>query len=56
MKKLLETALVKVGVLFAREDIDPVDLPTVLEGLAQARRGEYASATEVEAAFRAFDS
>jgi hypothetical protein len=38
------------------EDIDPVDLPAVLEGLAQAKRGEYASAADVEAAFRRFES
>jgi len=38
------------------EDIDPADLPAVLEGLAQARRGEYASVADVEAAFRRFES
>jgi len=38
------------------EEIDPADLPAVLEGLAQAQRGEYASAADVEAAFRRFDS
>ena len=37
------------------EPIDPAHLPTVLEGLAQARRGEFASDAEVEAAFRRFD-
>jgi hypothetical protein len=38
------------------EDVDPADLPAVLEGLAQAKRGDYASAADVEAAFRRFDS
>ena len=37
------------------EDIDPTHLPDVLEGLAQAKRREFASDAEVEAAFRRFD-
>lgn len=37
------------------EKIDPEHLPAVLEGLAQARRGEFASDAEIEAAFRRFD-
>jgi hypothetical protein len=37
------------------EDIDPAHLPDVLESLAQARRREFASDAEVEAAFRRFD-
>jgi hypothetical protein len=37
------------------EPIDPADLPHVLEGLAQMRRGEFATDEEVEAAFRRFD-
>jgi hypothetical protein len=37
------------------EDIDPAHLPDVLEGLAQARRRQFASDAEVEAAFRRFD-
>ena len=37
------------------ERIDPRDLPSVLNGLAQAKRGEFASDAEVEAAFRRFD-
>jgi hypothetical protein len=36
------------------EDIDPAHLADVLEGLAQARRGVFASEAEVEAAFRRF--
>jgi hypothetical protein len=37
------------------ESIDPTDLSAVLEGLAQARRREFATEAEVEAAFRRFD-
>jgi hypothetical protein len=37
------------------EAIDPAHLPSVLEGLAQAKRREFASDGEVEAAFRRFD-
>ncbi len=39
----------------AAEEIDPRHLPDVLEGVAQARRGEFATEAEVEAAFRRFD-
>jgi len=38
------------------EIIDPAHLPAVLEGLAQAKRREFAGDTEVEAAFRRFDT
>jgi hypothetical protein len=37
------------------EPIDPAHLPAVLEGLAQAKRRQFATDTEVEAAFRRFD-
>jgi hypothetical protein len=37
------------------EDIDAAHLPAVLEGLAQAKRREFATDAEVEAAFRRFD-
>lgn len=37
------------------EDIDPAHLQDVLESLAQAKRREFASDAEVEAAFRRFD-
>jgi hypothetical protein len=37
------------------EDIDPGHLSAVLEGVAQARRRQFASDAEVEAAFRRFD-
>ena len=36
--------------------IDPRDLPAVLNGLAQAKRREFATEAEVEAAFRRFNS
>jgi predicted transcriptional regulator len=37
------------------EEIDPEHLPGVLEGLAQAERGEFATEQEVEEAFRSFE-
>lgn len=37
------------------EDIDPAHLTDVLESLAQARRREFATDAEVEAAFRRFE-
>jgi hypothetical protein len=36
------------------EPVDPAHLAAVLEGLAQARRREFATDGEVEAAFRRF--
>jgi hypothetical protein len=38
------------------ENIDPAHLSAVLEGLAQAKKRQFASDEEVEAAFRRFDS
>ena len=38
------------------ELIDATHLPALLEGLAQAKRREFASDAEVETAFRRFDS
>jgi len=37
------------------EPVEPSHLPAVLEGLAQAKRREFATDKEVEAAFRRFD-
>jgi hypothetical protein len=37
------------------EEIDPAHLPVVLEGLAQAKRRQFATDAEVEAAFRRFE-
>ncbi len=36
------------------EEIDPAHLSDVMEGLAQARRRQFATDAEVEAAFRRF--
>ncbi len=38
------------------EEIDPAHLPAVLEGLSQARRREFMTDEQVEAAFRSFDA
>ena len=38
-----------------REPIDPAHLLDVLESLAQAKRRQFATDSEVEAAFRRFD-
>jgi hypothetical protein len=37
------------------ELIDPAHLPDVLESLAQAKRRQFATDADVEAAFRRFD-
>ena len=37
------------------EPVDPTHLAALLEGLAQAKRREFATDDEVEAAFRRFD-
>jgi hypothetical protein len=37
------------------EAIDPAHIPDVLESLAQAKRRQFATDAEVEAAFRRFD-
>ena len=37
------------------EPIDPAHLPAVLEGLAQARRRDFAADADIEAAFRRFE-
>jgi DNA-binding transcriptional regulator YdaS (Cro superfamily) len=37
------------------EAIDPAHLPDVLESLAQAKRRQFATDAEVEAAFRRFE-
>jgi hypothetical protein len=36
-------------------EVDPAHLPAVLEGLAQAKRREFATDAEVEAVFRRFE-
>jgi hypothetical protein len=37
------------------EEVDVAHLPAILEGLAQAKRREFATDAEVEAVFRRFD-
>jgi predicted transcriptional regulator len=37
------------------EAVDPAHLPAILEGLAQANRGQFATDKDIEAAFRRFD-
>ena len=37
------------------DQIDPEHLPFVLQGLAEAERGEFASDADIEAAFKRFD-
>jgi hypothetical protein len=37
------------------EPVDPTHLAAILEGLTQAKRREFATDDEVEAAFRRFD-
>jgi len=47
--------LALAGEDFETEPLDPGHLPSVLEGMAQARLGEFATTAEVEAAFRRYD-
>ncbi|MEI9996235.1 MAG: hypothetical protein WDM91_16685 [Rhizomicrobium sp.] len=49
-------AMLKLPADSEPEQIDPAHLPTVHEGLAQAKAGQYASVADVEAAFRRFNS
>jgi hypothetical protein len=37
------------------EEVDPAHLPAVLQGIAQAKRRQFATDAEVEAAFRRFE-
>ena len=53
--EIARTMLELVGHEGEPEPIDEAHLAAVLEGLAQAKRGEFASDAEVEAAFRRFD-
>jgi DNA-binding transcriptional regulator YdaS (Cro superfamily) len=53
--EIARAMLTLVGDEAAPELIDPAHLPDVLEALAQARRRQFASDAEVEAAFRRFD-
>jgi hypothetical protein len=53
--EIARTMLELIGSEGEPQPIDEAHLPAVLEGLAQAKRGEFASDAEVEAAFRRFD-
>jgi hypothetical protein len=53
--EIVRAMLTLVGDEGALEPINPAHLPDVLEALAQARRRQFASDAEVEAAFRRFD-
>jgi hypothetical protein len=52
--EIARTILYLVGTEIEPEPVDPAHLSAVLEGLAQARRREFATDDEVEAAFRRF--
>jgi hypothetical protein len=53
--QIARAMLVLAGDQDAVGEIDPAHLPDVLESLAQAKRREFASDAEIEAAFRRFD-
>jgi hypothetical protein len=53
--EIARTLLQLVGDAGEPESVAPEHLAAVLEGLAQARRRDFASDAEVEAAFRRFD-
>jgi hypothetical protein len=53
--EIARTLLQLIGTEGEPEAIPPDHLPGVLEGLAQAKRREFATDAEVEAAFRRFD-
>ena len=52
---IARTILHLAGSEVEAEPVDPAHLAAVLEGLAQAKRREFATDEEVEAAFRRFD-
>ena len=53
-EKIARVMLMLAGEGDEPEDIDPAHLEDVLESLAQARRGEFATDAEIAAAFRLF--
>jgi hypothetical protein len=53
--EIARTMLALAGDKEGAEAIDQAELGAVLEGLAQVKRGEFATDAEVEAAFRRFD-
>jgi hypothetical protein len=52
---IARTILHLAGSELEPEPVDPAHLATVLEGLAQAKRREFATDDEIEAAFRRFE-
>jgi hypothetical protein len=52
----IATAMLTLAGEAEAEDIDPAHLPDVLEGLAEARRRAFATDTEIDDAFRRFDT
>jgi hypothetical protein len=52
---IARTILHLAGTEATAEPTDPAHLRAVLEGLAQAKRREFATDDEIEAAFRRFD-
>jgi hypothetical protein len=54
--EIAQAMLVLAGDERDPQPIGPAHLPDVLEGLAQARRRQFATDAEVEAAFRSFDA
>ena len=46
--------LALVGQPAEPEETDPDHLPDILEGLAQARRGEFATSEQIESVWRRF--
>jgi hypothetical protein len=53
--EIAQAMLALAGDVGELEEIDPAHLSAVLEGLAQAKRRQFATDDEVEAAFRRFD-
>jgi hypothetical protein len=53
--EIARAMLTLAGDLGELEAIDPAHLPDVLYSLAQAKRRQFATDAEVEAAFRRFD-
>src|SRR5215471_1068206 len=53
--EIARTMLTLAGNEEEPEEIDPAHLSDVLESLAQAKRRQFATEAEIEAAFRRFD-
>jgi hypothetical protein len=53
--EIAQAMLALAGDVGDLEEIDPAHLSATLEGVAQAKRRQFATDDEVEAAFRRFD-